>query len=222
VDEKNTLDEKASNTIIEAKVDQMNAAIKQYTDQAGISPNPQSNPDYKTANEIYLDIQTLQQNYSNLNKNVVTAIREITSGDIKNKLVEIGSLQNDIKKLESELSNTKQDSDTSKSRQNSVETPRQELSWYQGFGGMIGFTKPIYKTSISFFIGFGLLLLFLSALILREFFVPVSEVVSFNETEGLFSVFTDSRFIAVLGGMILVFVTLIVLTLRGRLGKNVR
>jgi len=225
---KTKLDDQTTNKEVNKMVDAMNSAIMRYTNNAGISQNPNQNPDYTAANQTYVKLQSLQKEYSTLVKSLSAAIRQATdTNDVQNKLKQVGSLRNDITKLEKELSDVKQDADTSKTRQSTVETTRQNISWYQGFAGYIGFTRPLYEISISFLIGFGIFLLFLSGLILKEFFLPLasynSQYAYSSNTEGsIFSLFTDSRFFAALGGLTLVIVVVVILSLTGKLGKNIR
>jgi hypothetical protein len=115
----------------------------------------------------------------------------------------------------------KKDSETSKTRQASVETTRQTPSYYQGFSGRIGFTRPLKKLSIPILLGFGIMLLFLSGLLLKEFFVgPQDVLTSGYGTESMLGVFSDARFYAVLAGITFVSVVLGILAYTGRLGTN--
>jgi hypothetical protein len=222
------LDEKTTDTSIDTLVNEMNASILRYTNQAGISNNPEKNPDYTNANEKFKTLQKLQNEYTILIKRLSSYIRKSSDmNDVSNKLRHVGELRNSITNLEKELKDAKNDSETSRTRQSTLTTTHANLSWYQGFGGYIGFIKPLHQFSIPFLLGFGLFLLFLSGLVLREFFLPIANsnsYISYNSsTEGsIFSYFTDSRFIAALGGGILVSVVLLILSLTGRLGKNVR
>jgi hypothetical protein len=225
---KGKLDEQTTDSAVNKIVNDMNTAIMRYTNTAGISQNPNENPDYTLANKNYVQLQSLQKEYSQLTKTLSTLLRTMTNtNDIASKLKTAGELRNDIIKLEKELINVKQDADTSKTRQSTIETTQQNISWYQGFAGYIGFTRPLYQISIPFLIGFGIFLLFLSGLILKEFFLPIassnSQYMNSSDTEGsIFSLFTDSRFFAALGGLTLVVVVLVILSLTGRLGKNIR
>lgn len=225
--QKNFLDAKTENPKIESLVDEMNAAIGRYTAAAGITPNGgATNADYATANAKFQELVGYQQSYSNLIKNLSTSLRGLTeTTDVQNKLEEIGTLRNEIVNLERELENAKQDVETSKARQTDVETPRQNISYYQGFSGMIGFTRPIKLFSVPILIAFSLLLLFISGLILREFFLPASN--GYNSTYGgsegsIFSFFTDSRFYAVMGGVALVISVVTVLAYSGKLGSKLK
>jgi hypothetical protein len=225
---KTKLDEKTTDASIDTLINDMNTSIMRYTNQAGISNNPEKNPDYTNANEKFKSLQDLQKEYTILIKRLSSYIRKTSDmNDVSNKLRNVGILRNSITKLEKELKDAKNDSETSRTRQSTLTTTRTNLSWYQGFGGYIGFTRPLHQFSIPFLLGFGLFLLFLSGLVLREFFLPIANSNSYSSsnsyTEGsIFSYFTDSKFIAALGGAILIFVVLLILSLSGRLGKNVR
>jgi hypothetical protein len=129
----------------------------------------------------------------------------------------VGSLSNDIRNLESELVKAKEDSSVSTTRKSAVEYPDTKVSWYQGFSSKVGFSKPLHKISITILIGFGILLLILSGLMMKEVFN--TDNVQVDHTE-LFSVFSDSRLYSVLGAITLVLVVLGILSYNGYLGKS--
>ena len=226
LEQKTQLDSNTTDTKINQKVTAMNDAIFRYVNKAGISQNPGSNADYTQANTLFNELTALEKNYITLNTNLSGAIRQMTSAtDVQNKLETVGTLRNDIINLERELKDVKQDANTSLARQDSVDRPAQDVSFYQGFGASLGFTKPLHKLSIPILIGFGILLLFLSGLMLRDFFTPsigsYNMVSGFN-TNGVFSLFTDSRALSVLTGVIFVFVVVGILSLRGVLGTTLK
>lgn len=224
---KSNLDTRTNAGAIENIVSGMNAAIARYTQNAGIAQGTDGqNTDYTEANAKFSQLASLQEEYQKLNQSLSRSVKTLTeNSDVRNKLEQIGRLRNDIVDLEKELQTVKQEADTSQARQGSVEKPREHLSWYQGFGGYIGFTNPLKQTSLPFLIGFGLLFLYFSGLMLKEVFAPTTGTYTTSTTyqqEGLFAVFTDSRFYAVLGGIGLVGIVLGVLGYTGRLGKVVR
>jgi len=222
--QKNKLDSQTTDAVLENKINTMNNSILTYINKAGISTNPDgTSSEYEKANSIFMEIQKSQKAYTSLNNDLLNEINELNSSDdLSNKLSSIGSLQQNLEKLKLELENAKNDVDISKTRQDSVEKAQIETSWYQNFSGMLGFTKPLHMISIPILMGFGILFLFLSGLLLREFFMPQEGQISITENGTIFDVFTDSRFYAVIGGMTLVFVTLGVLSVKGYLGKSLR
>ena len=228
--QKASLDGNTTNARIDSLVDEMNAAIGRYSSAAGITPSGTTNSNYTTANRVFQQLAGYQQDYSNLIKRVSTTLRGLTSSaDVQNKLQQIGVEQDKIVNLERELKNVKQDVETSKARQTDIETPRQNISYYQGFSGMIGFTRPIKLFSVPILIAFSLLLLFISGLILRDFFLPASNgyTTGYNtgyggSEGGIFSFFTDSRFYAVMGGAALVISVVAILAYSGKLGSKLK
>lgn len=223
IDQKNRLDSEYSDAKITSKVEQMNAALARYTNRAGISqsPDPQNDPDYMQAQTIFKQITSGIKDYTDLNKRLTTHIGNLAgSSDVQEKLRYVGELREQIKKLEKEMNHAKQDLDTSQTRQENVETPRQNISFYQGFGSILGFSKPLHVHSIPFLVGFGILMLFLSGLMLREFFSPSLGFASDYGDGGVLSFFADSRFYSVLAGMTLVFVVMGILAYSGYLGKR--
>jgi hypothetical protein len=227
---KQVVDSYTTEEKINQYMDKLNYFISNFVKRGGITNRwkksdgtigfPPRDDDYINANTVYQGLESFQDLYIVLNRLLINGIKKLSDvSDIENKLKMIGALQQSINKLEKELKDVKQDADTSITRQSSIEHPREDLSWYQGFSGKIGFTKPLKQTSVAFMIGFGFLLIFMCGLILREFYNPVTGVVS--EEDGLFSVFTDSRYISVLGGSAFIMVILVILSIKGYLGKNV-
>lgn len=207
---------------------QINSNIRQYTKTAGISEKSNENIAYKQANANFGALVDKQNQYLDLLRELSQAVGDLSeNADMSGKLQSMGKLQNEIAQMEKNLVLTKQDADTSRTRQESLEKPRSNLSWYQGFGTYVGFTRPLHQTSVPFLIGFGILLLFLSGLILREFFLPVEAYSYTDYAQGfdsneLFSFFTDARFYSVLAGITFVSVVLGILAWNGYLGKRLR
>jgi hypothetical protein len=210
---------------IEERVGALNAALSRFTNSAGISANPASDPNYNQAQRLFQLLARDEKSQAQINQLLSQAIKNMTTnGDLEAKLKQVGTLRDETANLEKELKHAKHDLETSKARQHDIETPRQDISYYQGFAGRLGFTKPLHLQSIPFLVGFGLLCLFFSGLLLKEFFKPVSGAVwdvGMGSTEGVGSFFTDSRFYAVLGGISFVGAVLGVLAYSGTLGKNV-
>jgi hypothetical protein len=223
--QKDAIFKRTSDKDIESLVGNMNAAIQRFTNSAGISTDPASDPNYTQAEQSFKRLVSDEKEHMKLNQNLSNAIKNMTeSGDLEAKLKQVGTLRDETANLEKELHHTKQDLETSKARQHDIETPRRDISYYQGFAGRLGFTKPLQVHSIPFLVGFGLLCLFFSGLLLKEFFKPVSGGVwnvGMGATEGVGSFFTDSRFYAVLGGISFVGAVLGVLAYSGAMGKNV-
>ncbi len=224
--QKDAIFQRTSDAKIEALVGNMNAAILRFTNSAGISRDPTSDPNYTQAEMSFKRLASDEKEHAKLNQNLSNAIKNMTnSGDIQSKLQQVGQIRDEIVNLEKELKHAKLDFETSSARQHDLETPRKDISYYQGFAGRLGFTKPLHLQSIPFLVGFGVLCLFLSGLLLKEFFKPVSGAVwnaGYGATEGVGSLFTDSRFYAVLGGISFVGAGLAILAYSGTLGKNVR
>lgn len=224
--QKNDIFKRTSDVKIEQRVNNLNTALGRFVNSAGISTNPAKDTNYNQAEQIFTSLARDEKEQVQLNRKVSQAVQQLTkSGDIQSKLKQVGQIRDEITNLEKELRLVKQDLDTSKTRQQNIETPRRDISYYQGFAGRLGFTKPLQLRSIPFLVGFGLLTLFFSGLLLKEFFKPVSAGVwniGSGATEGVGSFFTDSRFYSVLAGISFVGAVLGVLAYSGVLGKNVR
>jgi hypothetical protein len=220
---KANLDGEYSDTKVETAVTQMNSAISRYIKRGGIKQSSGSEDvDYKEATDKFKWLQDGQKTYIRSVKELSQVVAGVTDdADIQMKLRQIGQLKDDIVNLEKTLQNTKQDVNTSQSRQESVEKAREQVSPYQGFSRYIGFTKPIRTTSVPFLIGFGLLLLFFSGLLMKEFFGVGEAVNSMNMGESSLAFLQDSRFYSALSGVVFVSVVLGVLAYSGYLGKTV-
>ncbi len=226
--EKTVLDSKFTDTIITSKVTQMNAALSRYVGRAGIAktPNSTSDPDYASAQALFQELSQGIKQYTNLNRRLAQQLgNEAGSADVQNKLKQVGALRDDIPRLEKELADTKQDLETAKARQENAIKPVEDTSFYQGFSSRVGFTKPIHTYSIPILIGFGILLLFMSGLMLRDFSMPTAGNAygsSLYELGGVFSLFTDSRFYSVAAGATFVFAVVGILSYSGFLGQKLK
>jgi hypothetical protein len=220
----NRLNDETSEQALRNIASQINVAISSYTQTAGINPSSGENPYYKTANDSFSRIVDKEQQYSGLIRDLTQKINQFAqSANLNDQLRQLGDLSSQIATLEKEVQNAKQDADTSRARQVDIEKPRQDLSWYQGFGGRIGFTKPLHLTSVPILIGFGVFLLFLSGLLMREFFSPAatSYIPNTYSSGSIFEFFTDSRFYAVLAGIAFVSIVLGILAWKGYFGYQV-
>jgi hypothetical protein len=220
----NLLNSQTSDQKITDLVTTMNRGIKEYTARAGIKPSGETNDTgYNTATKTFQKLSDLQKQYISLNKDITRFISYSSSNkDVQSKLAKVGELKISIAKLEKALEEAKQDESTSKSRQDSVQHTRRNISMYQGFSSYIGLTRPIHSYSIPFLIGFGILFLFFSGLLLKEFFAaPPDSYNTGSGSDSVFSFFTDSRFYSALGGIVFVFTVVSILAATGRLGKRV-
>lgn len=200
------------------------ADLAKYVNTAGISSTEGEDPNTRAVNASFGDLIQLEKQYSSLLRQLTTKINSVAQDtNVSQKLNELGQARNSIVQLEKEVTAAKQDADTSRTRQLSIEQPRQEATWYQGFGAKLGFNKPLKQISVPFLIGFGILMLFLSGLLLREFFTP-TEYYSPNviSSESVFSVFSDSRFYAIAAGIAFIGIVLGVLSYTGYLGKKLK
>jgi hypothetical protein len=225
--QKTEIDAAYSDSQVTNKITEMNSALGRYTSRAGISASPdsQSDPDYIQAQRAFSYLSNGITRYTDLNKTVSRQLANLSgNADVQAKLQQVGQLRQELPKLEKELRDLRTDLETARARQGNTEKPVQDQSFYQGFGSLVGFTKPIHKISVPIFIGFGILLLFLSGLMLREFFsVPTMNgaLNSAYNSGGVMALFTDSRFYSVAAGATLVFVVVGILAFSGKLGKTV-
>ena len=217
-DRKGQLDSSTTPTQIDSIGRSINASIKRYADNAGISTDSTRNQAQVDANASFNSLIQKEIDYKGLIQDLTRSLKGFSdNSDIKSRLQRVGSLSNEIRNLESELVKAKEDSSVAVTRKEAVEYPDTKVSWYQGFASKVGFSKPLHKISITILIGFGILLLILSGLMMKEVFNTDNVHVDHNE---LFSMFSDSRMYSVLGAITLVLVVLGILSYNGYLGKS--
>jgi hypothetical protein len=219
---KQRLDTSTTNSQVEGIKMAINASIKRFADNAGISTDATKNQAQVDANANFNNLIQKEIEYKSLINDLTSSLKGFSNdADMKSRLQEIGTLGNDIRKLELELKNVKQDASTSSTRKAALDYPDTKVSWYQGFASAVGFSKPIHQFSITVLIGFGILLLILSGLMMKEVFGPGEQDYShISNSEGMYSILQDSRMYSVLGAITLVFVVLGILSYKGYLGKS--
>jgi hypothetical protein len=226
-EEKRILDDTYSSARIQAQQDALKNAFLAYVNRAGIAQNPGGENAYYTSAENSLRWLTSGiKQYQALNKRISDHIQNlVTDSNLRSKLSQVGQVQDDINRLEKELKIAKQELETSIARQQQVDKPATDQSFYQGFGARLGFTKPLHVYSIPFLVGFGIFILFLSGLLLRDFFGPslgsVANTAVYDRA-GIMSFFTDARFYSVAAGASLVFAVVGVLAYAGQFGPTVK
>lgn len=226
-EERRILDQTYSDANIQSQQDMLKNSFLRYVNRAGIAQTPGGeNVDYTASENSLRWLTSGLKQYQQLNKRISEQIQfMVTDGNLRNKLSQVGQVQDDIKQLEKELKLAKEETETSRARQHQVENPAADQSFYQGFGARIGFTKPLHVYSIPFLVGFGIFILFLSGLLLRDFFGPsigsVATTVVYGQG-GVTSFFTDARFYSVATGAALVFAVVGVLAYTGKLGPTVK
>jgi len=200
----------------------INASIKRFADNAGISTDATKNQAQIDANANFNNLIQKELEYKSLINDLTQSLKGFSNdADIRTRLQEIGTLGNDIRKLELELKNVKQDASTSSTRKTAVDYPDTKVSWYQGFASSVGFSKPLHQFSITVLIGFGILLLILSGLMMKEVFgTGTQEYLYIVNSQGAYEILQDSRMYSVLGAITLVFVVLGILSYNGYLGKS--
>jgi hypothetical protein len=219
---KHRLDAATTDNQVEGIKMAINASIKRFADNAGISTDATKNQAQVDANANFNSLIQKEIEYKSLINDLTRSLKGFSDdADIRTRLQEIGTLGNDIRKLELELKNVKQDASTSSTRKAALDYPDTKVSWYQGFGAAVGFSKPLHQFSITILIGFGILLLILSGLMMKEVFGPSEMDYSHDiNSQGIYSILQDSRMYSVLGALTLVFVVLGILSYKGYLGKS--
>ena len=220
---KSALDTITSDSAVDTLATQINRSINQYSSTGGISSNSEKNQAYIDTNAHFGELIERDKNYKKLNNEITQKIKNLSgNSDINKKLQTIGTLRNDIANLEKTLKDVTNDVDVSKNRKESVENPEVNVSWYQGFASRVGFTKPLHSISIPILIGFGIFLLIISGLMLKELIQFPGQTNQVYESESLFSLFNDSRLYTFVGIFTLIVVVLSILSYRGYFGKSMK
>lgn len=212
---KEQLDAQTTNSVVETLMSQMNQSVKAFVNTAGANG---TNP-YNQANGALQQLINRQKDYARMNKDLGRAVAMLTdNGDIRSRLQQIGQLKQDIQNLEKDAEQAKQDASTSRSRQGSVERTRQDVSYYQGLSGGLGILKPLKATTVPILIGAGILCLFLSILMLKEFTKGDTETAA--EVSGLLGGLSGPRFLAFGGGFVFTLLFVGAIAYFGYLGSK--
>ena len=216
------LDSATTDSAIDTLASQINRSINNYASTGGISSDPKRNQAYIDTNASFGQLVDLNKQYEQLNRDLTNAVKNLSNNsNIGNKLKTIGSLRNDIANLEKTLKDVSNDVDVSKKRKESLENPELNVSWYQGFSSKVGFIKPLHSISVPILIGFGIFLLIMSGLMLKEIIqFPGQSDNQIYDSGSLFSLFSDSRLYTFIGAFSFVIVVLGILSYKGYFGKT--
>jgi hypothetical protein len=219
---KTALDSATTDSAIDSLANQINRSINQYASTGGISSDPNKNQAYIDTNSYFSQLIELNKQYEQLNRELTDILKNMSSNsNISSKLQKIGSLRNDIANLEKTLKDVTNDVDVSKNRKESVENTELNVSWYQGFASRVGLTKPLHSISIPILIGFGIFLLIMSGLMLKEVIqFPGQSSDQTYDSESLFSLFNASRLYTFIGVFAFIIVVLGILSYNGYFGKS--
>ena len=106
---KNRLDAATTGSQVEGIKMAINASIKRFADNAGISTDATKNQAQIDANANFNSLIQKEIEYKSLINDLTRSLKGFSNdADIRTRLQEIGTLGNDIRKLELELKNVKQ------------------------------------------------------------------------------------------------------------------
>jgi hypothetical protein len=150
-------------------------------DQVVGSTGQQSNvasPSYLVASSNWSQIQTVLSNTQQLTKDMTASLASYngTNSDETNDVARINTVKDNILTAQSNLTQSQIDLDISTSRQDSITTSTKDHSYVQGLSGNLGFTRPIKPTSVALLIGIGFFILFVTGLILKDFFMLSADI----------------------------------------------
>jgi len=164
------------------------------------------------------------KNYEGLVREMNQFIQENLITGVTTHVNTISTLNTEISSLKDKIEVTKGDYETAISRRQSIEEPRKKLSNYQGFSGLIAFDRPLKKYSVAVLLGFGVFMILVGTLMLRDVFTtsPAS-VNSFNtglNTNGSQEMFSMANIATMVGGMVFFFAIMGIFAYTGYFGKR--
>jgi len=159
-----------------------NSNLGQYVKSGGFN-NVVSNsnvltPSYLGATSNWSNIQTMLSNTQQLTKDMTASLADYngTNSDETNDINRINTTTGNINTELLNLKQVKVDLDISTSRQDSIVSSTKDQSYVQGLSGKLGFTRPIKPTSVALLIGIGFFILFVTGLILKDFFMLSADI----------------------------------------------
>jgi hypothetical protein len=106
-----------------------------------------------------------------LNKDFATYIQNKTPQNISTTLSDIGTKQQQISTLKTEIKQAKSDSEVAEQRDTQIKLSPPETSNYQGLSTFFGITRPLKFISVPILFGISVFLLIVSILLLKENFL---------------------------------------------------
>jgi len=209
---------------IQAAINTFLANVKIYIKQGGINPttSDSASGEYNGAKLSFEYIMKYIQCYEILAQRLSELLNTtLSSQSTASNSNTIATLQTTITNLTNDIKSQQGDLDIAKSRQQSVTNLDGSVSYYQGFAAKLGFVRPFKQLTIPILLTFGILALFLSAIVLREYFqgMPVIDISSqssfFDE-----SMFSNIQPYGLLIGSLIAVVIIIGLAIYGFLGKS--
>jgi hypothetical protein len=166
------------------------------------------------------------KNHEALVRDVNSFVQANLINSVTSNTANVSSIHNEISTLKDKIETTKSDYETAVSRRQSVEEPRKNLSNYQGFSGLIAFDRPLKKYSVAILLGFGVFMILVGTLMLRDIFTtsPASSNIysmgfntNFGESQEIFSM---ANIATMIGGMIFFFAVMGIFAYTGYFGKR--
>lgn len=146
---------------IEGLIQELNSAISNYISRAGISQDPNNNPEYAKIQELTQKAEEIKRQYTDLNDEIIGFItKESRQNDLAGLLAENGELQKQINALEKIQNEMKIDVDSAVARDELLRSRNTDITPHKLF--LLG--KPIRTGLIPYlwavailFIGIGII-----------------------------------------------------------------
>lgn len=162
------------------------------------------------------------KNHESLVRDVNSFIQGNLISSVTSNTTSVSGLHNELSNLKDKIEATKSDYETAISRRQSVEEPRKNLSNYQGFSGLIAFDRPLKKYSVAVLLGFGVFMILVGTLMLRDIFTtsPASSNIYNTGFNGNQEIFSMANITTMIGGIIFFFAVMGIFAYTGYFGKR--
>jgi len=162
---------------LKGQITELNKAVKQYIDTAGLSQTPENNPNYTTIQEKLNNINHVKQQYNKLNDNIKNYLSDQTKKtDWNTQLVENGTMQTEINKLEKIQKEMKVDVESAVARDELLRTRNTNVSRHDLFL----FNHPIRRSLVPYLWVLSILFIGIALLIFKSTFPKIA--LQTNET----------------------------------------
>lgn len=183
---------------LKEQITELNKAIKQYIDTAGLSQTPENNPNYSTIQDKLNNINQIKQRYTKLNDDIKQYLSNQTKkSDWGTQLTENGTIQTEINKLEKIQKEMKVDVESAVARDELLRTRNTNVSRHDLFL----FNHPIRRSFVPYLWALSILFIGIALLIFKSTFPSIglqnSESSPFMAILLMITEFFSNRFVLI-------------------------
>lgn len=152
-------------------IDNLNTAVANFIKKGGVSQDPSNDPNYTQALTLFNTIKAKKAEFDNLNKEIRTTIKQITSDyDTGSMLKTNGDLQQDIIRLEKQKVESNNDAETANLRDKLLKERNTAVTRHQLFF----LDRPVKTSSIPILWGLSILFVAAAIIVFKQLFPEVS------------------------------------------------